>query len=333
MAIRIIPRGNGIYLDRETADKLCALPNKDAVRLYLYLAVHPESDESHAARALALAPQMLAEAREALCRARLISTEETAGSDVQLNEQRRQSMTEPQYSPEEVMGLVTSDIAFAQVVREAETVLHPCLGESDLRELMTIYRYFGMPAECMILLLHFARARTARQNGRRPSLAMIKKEAYRWLENGITTPEAAERFIADENRIYETVERIEQAIGLRVSRQDERRLLRSWAEMGFDADAAALAREITVKRLGEMELKYAGSILKSWKSAGLTTAEAIKAFEARREKEHEEARAAHEKRTSARRVPQASGSFSEAELDAIRQMQAYMNDNHGGNEQ
>ena len=332
MAIRIIPRGNGIYLDRETADKLCALPNKDAVRLYLYLAVHPDCCEAQAARDLALSPQIFSDACETLRRVRLVQADDAAADTVQLNEQRRQSMAEPQYSPEEVMGLVTSDIAFAQVVREAETVLHPCLGESDLRELMTIYRYFGMPAECMILLLHFARARTARQNGRRPSLAMIKKEAYRWLENGITTPETAERFIASENRIYDTVERIEQAIGMRVSRQEDRRLLRSWAEMGFDADAVALAREITVKRLGEMELKYAGSILKSWKSSGLTTADAIKAYEARREKEHEEARAAHEKRAVARRVPQASGSFSEAELDAIRQMQEYMNDNHGGTE-
>ena len=328
MAIQVMPVRKGIYIEQEIVDKLCALTEPNAVRLYLHLSVHTDHNESQAARALGLSNDTLLQAKQALLTAGL--AKEDASVEDTLLAQRRQSLTEPSYSAQEVMQLVTSDIAFAQVVREAEIVLHPCLGEGDLRELMTIYRYFGMPAECMIMLLHFARLRTAKQSGRRPSLAMIKKEAYRWLENGVTTPEAAERFVAAENRIYEAVEHMEQTIGMRVTRQEDRRMLRSWAEMGFDAEAVAIAMEITVKRIGEQELKYAGSILKSWKSLGLTTAEAIRAYEARREKEHETAKAAHEKRVSAHKLQQASGSFSSAELDAIRQMQEYMEQNQGG---
>ena len=329
LALRIInDKNRGVYIDAETADRLCAIRNPDALRLYLCVAVHGDAGET-AARRLRMSPEALHAAEQELINARLASSDACEDGEDRLAEMKRQSRSEPGYTAAEVTALVTSDTAFAQIVREAEKVLNPCLNESDLRELMTIYRFFGMPAECVILLLHFTAARAARQGGRRPSLAAVKREALRWLENGVVTPEAAERFVCEENRLYDVVERMEKAAGLQAYKSDERRLLRSWAEMGFDGDAVALAREITVKRLGEMQLKYAGSILKSWKDARLTDAAAIAAYEAKREQEHAEAKLAYDKRAGRKRAPAASGGFSAAERSAIQEIQKYMENNTG----
>lgn len=320
-------QNRGVFIDTATADRLCALKNPDALRVYLCAAAHGGED---AARRLGLSAEAFHAAAQELVEARLATAAVDESGPERLTALRQRAQAEPGYTAAEATALVTSDMAFAQVVREAEKALNPCLSESELRELMSIYRYFGMPAECLILLMHFTAARSARQSGRRPSLATVKREALRWLENGVTTPEAAERFIREENRLFEVVERMEKAVGFQAYKTDERRMLRSWAEMGFDGDAVALAREITVKRLGEMQLKYAGSILKSWKEANLTRAEDIAAYEARRAREHEEAKLAYEKRAGKKRAPAASGSFSAAEISAIQEIQEYMQNNTGG---
>lgn len=317
----------GIYLDATMADKLCRLQNPDALRLYLYASLHDTNDEQ-TARALGLSKEALEQAEQTLIAAQLAVSE----AETESIHRKRRMQTAPTYSTAEVTALATADMAFAQVVREAEKVLNPCLGESDLKELMTIYRYFGMPAECMILLLHFTAARTARQTGRRLSLATVKREALRWIENDIMTPEAAERFVQRETQIMDTVEQMEKVVGLQNYSTEEKRLFRTWAEMGFDEQVVAYARDITLQRIGELQLKYTGSILKSWNDAHLKRLDAITAYESRREKEYEQVRIAAEKRR-ARKQPatasSASGSFSSAERTALQEIQAYIQQNGG----
>ena len=317
--------GSGFYLDRATADALCRVKNADAIRLYL-LAATRDGDEQAAARALGLNAETLREAVDALVAVGLAEAPTEQPKAV-----RQPLQGEPGYTAAEVTQLVTSDPAFAQIVREAEKVLQPCLNGSDLRELMTIYQYFGMPAECMILMIHFIARRSSKRNGKRASLAAVRREAMQWMELGIDTPEAAERYITEEDRIAETVERMEKAVGFQAYRSEDRRILHGWAEMGFDADAVTMAREITVKRIGEMQLKYAGSILRTWKEAGVTAAKDIVEYEAKRERDHETAKAAYEQRSGKKRVQSASGSFSSAEITAIRQIQELMNNREGEN--
>ena len=60
----------------------------------------------------------------------------------------------------------------------------------------------------------------------------VKKEAFRWLDRGITTAQRADEFIREENRIMDIVEGMEKTVGLDIYTNDNRRLLeagRSWA--------------------------------------------------------------------------------------------------------
>ena len=66
----------GIYLDAQTVDRLCALANPDAVRLYLYAAAHREND-TLTAQALRLTPDALAAAERTLIAARLAAPAES----------------------------------------------------------------------------------------------------------------------------------------------------------------------------------------------------------------------------------------------------------------
>ena len=104
--------------------------------------------------------------------------------------------------------------------------------------------------------------------------------------------------------------------------------------MGFDEQAVAFAKEITIRRIGELQLKYAGSILKNWSEQHLTNIDAIAAYEAQREKNHEDARIAAEKRNAKKHpsaAQSASGSFSAAEMTALQEIQDYMTRNGGRN--
>ena len=313
MAIRLQSSDqNHITLPKATVRRLVTLPGA-AARLYLALAL----GDSPTKEQLGISEEELAAAESALIAAGLASyiPEEEKPPAPRLEE--------PTYTTEEAVSLKERDESFSQIAKEAERVLGRPLSGSDLTLLMTMYSYFGLSAECMFLLLNFAaqRADVQTDGKRRPTLLTIKREALRWLENGIDTPEKADAFIRTEHMLSKAIEKMETVLGLPALSGGEKRHLRSFAEMGFDEKAVALAKDISVKRLGEVNLPYMSRILKGWKKDNLTTAEDILRFEEERNKRASFGSKAASKGGERR--------LSQEELESIRQAQDYIRKKNG----
>ncbi len=316
MAIKVgAGKDSGIVLHSGTVERLIRIENGTALRLYLLLCQGSPADSQSICRRLGVSDAELEDAEACLISHGLASREA---------EQRQKPHTcreldrAPEYSRDEIAALKTGDSAFSQIVTETERLIKPLLNESDLRSLMTVYSYYGMPADCFITLIHFVAARTAFQTDgtRRPSMQTIMKEAGYWLENGINSIEKAEIYVDTEMELTKLVGEFEAVLGLPACSNEDRWVLRDWARMGFDADGVKLAADICVKRKGEVILVYIGRILRSWKNKGLTDSAQIHKLELAAEHERELNRTAAARR-SGKRTVQTERELSSAERAAL----------------
>lgn len=304
MAITAVGAGreSGIVLPAGTVERLLHVDNGVALRLYLLLCQGANNlDNDTICRRLGVTDEELAKAESCLISHGLASR---ASQNPCNSEMTRDRESVPVYTREEIASLKNGDMAFSHIVYEAERLIKPLLNESDLRELMTIYSYYGMPADCFITLIHFVAARTASSNDgtKRPSLLTVKKEAYRWLELGINCVEKAEEFVSAELALTKKVNEFEKLLGLSAYSNDERWTLRSWAELGFDSDGVKLAADICIKRKGEIIIVYINRILRGWKNKGFTDAAQIAKIELAADIEREKAKTAAARRGGSRGV-------------------------------
>lgn len=317
MAVTAVGAGreSGIVLPAGTVERLIRVENGAAIRLYLLLCQGAVLDSAAICQRLGINDCELECAEACLISHGLASRASEPRCDRDMARDRESA---PVYTREEIASLKNGDMAFSHIVYETERLIKPLLNESDLRELMTIYSYYGMPADCFITLIHFVAARTASQNDgtRRPSLLTVKKEAYRWLELGITCVEKAEEFVAAELALSKKVTEFERALGLPALTNDDRWTLRGWAELGFDAAGVKLASDISKKRKGEIILAYMNRILRGWKRDGLTDASEIARREQAAEHERELNRTAAARR-SGKRTVQTDRELSQAERAAL----------------
>ena len=317
MAVTAVGAGreSGIVLPAGTVERLIRVENGTAIRLYLLLCQGNALDSNAICQRLCISDGELESAEACLISHGLASRAAEPQCDRRMARDRESA---PVYTREEIASLKNGDMAFSHIVYETERLIKPLLNESDLRELMTIYSYYGMPADCFITLIHFVAARTASQNDgtKRPSLLTVKKEAYRWLELGINCVEKAEEFVAAELALSKKVTEIERALALPALTNDDRWTLRSWAELGFDAAGVKLAADISQKRKGEIILAYMNRILRGWKREGLTDASEIARREQAAEHEREINRTAAARR-SGKRIVQSDRELSQTERAAL----------------
>ena len=321
MAVTAVGAGreSGIVLPAGTVERLLRVDNGAALRLYLLLCQGGNTlDSEGICRRLVISDAELEEAEACLISHGLASRASEPKCSQEMTRDRERA---PVYTREEIASLKNGDIAFSHIVYEAERLIKPLLNESDLRELMTIYSYYGMPADCFITLIHFVAARTASANDgtKRPSLLTVKKEAYRWLELGINCVEKAEEFVSAELALTKKVSEFEKVLGLSACSNDDRWTLRSWAEMGFDSDGVKLAADICLKRKGEIIIVYINRILRGWKNKGLTDAAQIAKIELAADIERGKAKTAAARRGGSRGVnsDRELSSAEKAALDSL----------------
>lgn len=185
----------------------------------------------------------------------------------------------PQYAAEDIAAAAARDNGFTAVLEETQRILGKTLSRSDVDVLFGIYDYLGLPPEVMVLLVNHC-VETTRERmgaGRLPSMRTIEKEAYAWFNREIMTLEQAELFLQakrERNENLGEIKRILQINGRGFS-ATERSYVEGWLEMGFDAEAIALAYDKTVVKTGGLQWKYMNSILNSWHGKGLHTVEDI----------------------------------------------------------
>ncbi len=189
----------------------------------------------------------------------------------------------PEYTQSDILHALEEEPSFTLIVGQIEQMLGKKLSTADLHHLLFIFDYLSLPAEVIMLLTTFCIERTVRQNGegRRPTLAQIKKEALYWSRQGVETLEQAELQLKKAEMSKEWERQVLTCIGVRNRPPvaEERKFINAWADMGFNGEVISLAYERTIMQLQNMNWKYMHGILKRWHKEGLMTKADIEAKE------------------------------------------------------
>ncbi len=288
-------RGTELYLSENNVYKLLSAASGDAVLLYLYIS--SGNDPAAAATQLQLSQSRLQCAQATLRQLGLWEEKKTA---IPLGER-------PAYSETDVVRAMDHDGEFQHLYGEIQHLMGRALNTEELKILLGIIRYLGMPAEVVSLLVRYCQERARRKGSTRaPSLRTIEKESYAWAERGIDTMEEAIAYVQSQSIRYTRLGRLMELLQIRGRSLTaaEERYAQQWLDWGFDEDAISIAYERTCLNTGGLNWAYMNKILSRWQEAGLLTAQQIKAGDKKP-------------------VPKgASGELGEAELAAIQRMLA-----------
>ena len=205
------------------------------------------------------------------------------GLDDSLDPKFLEAAQRPEYTEEDVrrqMELPRS--GFRKLVGEVQRCLGKVLSTEELKLLLSMVEYLGLPGEVVNILVHYCVERNrSRGAGRMPSMRSIEKEAYHWADQRIDTLEKAAAYMQNENRRSSRTAELCQLLGISGRRltPPEERYLQAWGDMGFANDAISLAYEKTCENTGALTWKYMNSILERWNAQGLYTADQVRALD------------------------------------------------------
>ena len=257
-----------VIVSVETVRKLLAAGNGDSALLYLCRAA-----------SLSDVATGFTEARLE-CAASLLRQ---LGLDESQTPRFQQSAQRPEYTEQDVrQKMETPGSGFKRFVGEVQRCMGRALSNEELKILLTIQEYLGLPVEVLNVLIHYCVDRgRSRGAGRTPSMRGIEKEAYRWADLNINTLEKAAAYIQHEAARSSRLNELCRLLGITGRRlaPPELRYLQAWCDMGFADDALSLAYEKTCENTGGLTWKYMNSILERWNSQGLYTADQVRALD------------------------------------------------------
>ncbi len=214
----------------------------------------------------------------------------------------------PVYSEDDLIRQQRQDSGFQRLIGEAQRRLGKLLSTEELKILLSLYDYLGMPVEVVSVLISYCIQRASARGGQRlPSMRIIEREAYHWSDLNIDTLEEAAAYMQTQLEKQTQVGHIRQALQIsdRKLTQGEEKMVIQWLDWGFGKPEILKAYEKTCMNTGGLKWAYLNSILKSWHEQGLHTVQAIDAGD----------------KTPGKAAPQPqSGEKSQLELEAIRRM-------------
>lgn len=279
-----------IYLEAEETQRLLTCGNNDAVALYLYLrngnTIHTAGTD------LRLPDERLQPALQAL---RTQSLYKLQTSEIP-------KMT---YKENDVITAVHQDMDFKALCQEVQYRLGKPLNTEELKILLNMTNYLGMPNDVVCVLISYCVSR-ARQRGalKVPSMWAIEKEAYRWSDAGIDSQEAAIAYMHQQGDQHTRMGKLMEILQIRGRNltTPEEKYAQSWLQMGMSEEMLRLAYEKTCSNTGGMNWRYMNKVLTVWKQEGYHSPADVKS------------------RGRTQRVPTGSGELGEAEIEAIRKM-------------
>lgn len=274
--------GGVLALSSLAADRLLQKGDPDAALLYLQFLRLGESDRERARRALKWTEDRVYQAWSVLEGLKLVDP-----ASILSKPEKLESNTPPEYTAADLtQEMEREGSPFPFLLQEVENALGKKLSSSDLKLLLTIYDYYSMPAEVILILLQHCIREAERKYGpgRRPTVNQIRREALCWLKAGADTVESADAYLKRLDKLKERENRLLPLLGIqgRTAVESERKYLTCWIDWGFPDEAISIAYDRTLLRKGCMNWAYLNSILKHWHAAGLHTPEQIELGDSRR---------------------------------------------------
>ena len=283
-----LPTQETVTIAGQSIDKLIHAGDGDAALLYLYiLKTGGQGTSADASAALGKGAGWMATAMAVLSRLGLVRVDGKTGALPPDSHEEEPVDATRKYSIEDIKQELTTGSDFALVLEETQRSLGRILPPDDLLRLFGIYDALRLPPEVILQLVTHCISECLRsKSGRPPSLRYIEKAAYIWEREGIVTLERAEEHLKalDVRRSRHGAMKEALQIWDRWFSPTERRYVDSWVDMGFDAGAVAMAYDMTVVKTGGRQWRYLDSILRSWHSKGIHTAQEVMDKESRQHK-------------------------------------------------
>lgn len=255
-----------LQIEKAHIHKLLCAQNPDAALLYLY--IKDGNDPAQAAAKLGYTESRYACAAATLHQLGLWAPQK----------QTRLPGEPPQYTEEDVISAMNTDMDFRSLQGEIQRILGKNLNTEELKILIGFTRYLGMSADVIVLLVCYCKDRAKKLGkSRTPSLRTIEKEAYEWAEKGIDTMEEAAAYTQQQNLRFSRVGKIMETLQIRGRNltAPEKRYIKQWLELGFDDETIGLAYERSCLNTGGLAWPYMHKILTSWHGQGLHTVQQI----------------------------------------------------------
>ena len=222
--------------------RLLAAACPDAALLYLYL--HTGGEPEKAAQALRFTARQMDYAAASLRQTGLYPEPDAA---------RAAASEPPVYTERDIAHEYETNPQFPAMVGETQRRLGRVLSSEELKTLLSIYRYLGLPVEVISILIHYCTERCrSRDPGRIPTIRMIEKEAYRWADLGIDTLEEAAVYMQSQLQLQARARRIRAVLQIeeRKLTAGEEKLIHTWLSWGFGENEIRAAYEKTCMNTG-----------------------------------------------------------------------------------
>ena len=276
-----------VILSPKALRRLLDRGDGDAALLYLALLRHQGTLSPQA-----LTKEMRWEQSRMDAAERVLKELELVASDLEQSDHTREPKKKT-YQQEEIAFHLEHDAEFQQLTAQVESRLGKRLSSGDLSTLLWLFNELDMPSDVLYTLVNHCAERYA---ARYPKMSSIERTGVQWYERGIDTQAAAaeylKRYAKREGDYADYMEVLRMEDRAPVSMEET--YLSAWREMGFPADAVALAYEKTVFRCHEFKWEFCDTILKGWHSAGLHTVAEIGKDNAPEQKKKRRKKAASE---------------------------------------
>ena len=243
-----------INIPQGDIQKILGAASGDAALLYIYLKSGGDP---------AMATQQLRLTEQRFCCAS--STLRQLGLWQEPSRQFLDAREKPVYSEGDVLQTMQSDLSFRSLYGEVQRRMGRVLNTEELKILLSMVRYLGLPADVICILVSYCQERARQRGGQRnPSLRTIEKEAYFW----------AAAYIQRQNVYHSRLSALTRLLQIRGRNLTtaEEKYARQWLDMGFPDEVIVMAYERTCLNTGGLNWAYMHKILLRWKEAGLRTA-------------------------------------------------------------
>lgn len=174
----------------------------------------------------------------------------------------------PKPTPGEVAKLVDENPEIAFLLKEAQRLFERPISPAEAQTLIHINQYYGMPTPVILTLIKYT------QTIGKANMAYIEKVSYSWCQEGIDTPEKAERKLEQchltQKQWYQLVSAL--SLDKRSPSAREQQYVSHWFdEWNFSTDMIRKAYEQCVDSTGKMSFAYIDKILEKWHKSNIKT--------------------------------------------------------------
>lgn len=207
--------------------------------------------------------------------------------------------TRPEYRTEEINLYLKDSPSVLNLFKIAEEYLGRLLTITDQKILFSLYDWLHMPFDLIEFLIEYCASNNHR------AIHYIEKVAISWVDEGITTVEAAKSKVAMDKRYFKILNSLGASKSTLTSA--ERNCMTKWFDTyHFSMDVILEACRRTVMQTNKPSLNYTDSILTSWYTDKVKSLEDIKALD----KAHESKKALSASNTSIKPISNKVSQFN-----------------------